>query len=221
MARGLCIMHFACLLGILFLVVINLAHPDPARKPSNKDIIRRSRLAARCSSHVAKLNEKRWKRSLGPRITSNSDIDIPPIESHYKLIQNNTCVLSPAVTPGPYYWPRSQLLRQDVTETQHGVPLWLDIGVMDMTTCAPLTGAKVDIWSCNATGSYSSFTKLSPNRRMADNVAETGFDPTKFEIGKSDVHTDAETWLRGMWPTDEHGIVQLKTIFPGMPFQQL
>lgn len=211
-------MHFACLLGFLFLAE---AYPDLARKSSNEDIIHRPRLAVRCSSYVTKLNEKRWKRSLNSNISRDSSIDVPVMASHYKLIQNDTCVLSPAVTPGPYYWPRSQLLRQDVTGSQHGVPLWLEIGVMDMATCAPLAGAMVDIWSCNATGSYSSFTKLSPNRRMADNIAEKGVDPTKFEIGKADVHTDAETWLRGMWPTDEHGIVQMKTIFPGMPFQQL
>lgn len=38
---------------------------------------------------------------------------------------------------------------------------------------------------------------------------------TDFEIGVTDLHTDDSTWLRGMWPTDAEGMMEMKTIFPG------
>lgn len=38
---------------------------------------------------------------------------------------------------------------------------------------------------------------------------------TSFEIGVTDLHTDDTTWLRGMWPTDSEGMLEMKTVFPG------
>jgi len=46
------------------------------------------------------------------------------------------------------------MVRQDLREDQQGVDLTLDIGVMDTTTCTPLTGAFVELWNANATGIY-------------------------------------------------------------------
>jgi protocatechuate 3,4-dioxygenase beta subunit len=43
----------------------------------------------------------------------------------------------------------NEYLRQDLREDQQGVPLVLDIGVMDVTTCQPLDQALVEIWHCN------------------------------------------------------------------------
>ena len=31
----------------------------------------------------------------------------------------------------------------------------------------------------------------------------------------TDLHTGDSTWLRGMWPTDSDGLMEMKTIFPG------
>lgn len=42
--------------------------------------------------------------------------------------------------------PRSETLRQDMSEDQEGVPLYLDIGVMDVNSCDPLPNVLVDIW---------------------------------------------------------------------------
>ena len=133
-------------------------------------------------------------------------------------LQNDTCVLTPDVTPGPYVWPRSQTLRQDATEDQPGVPLWLDIGVLDMATCEPLEGVLVSFWHCNATGSYSSFTGLSPNIEFVTLLEDLNI--TDYELGTTDLHTDDTTWLRAMWPTDSNGMVEMKTIFPGFYVQR-
>lgn len=38
---------------------------------------------------------------------------------------------------------------------------------------------------------------------------------SNFTIGETDLHTDNTTFLRGMWPTDANGMLEMKTIFPG------
>ncbi|EIT80512.1 protocatechuate 3,4-dioxygenase beta subunit [Aspergillus oryzae 100-8] len=189
------------------------AHLGPHDARSNAEMAHKAELSSRCAQHVAQFNDKRWKRSLGH--PGNTTVKIHTQAPYYDVLQNDTCVLSPEVTAGPYYWPRSQILRQDMTESQVGVPLWLDIGVMDMATCSPLEGVMVDLWHCNATGSYSSFTELSPNTKFPALLAEQGKNASDFVVGSTDIHTDSETWLRGMWPTDDHGMMQMKTIFPG------
>ncbi|KPM41861.1 hypothetical protein AK830_g4703 [Neonectria ditissima] len=100
-----------------------------------------------------------------------------------------------------------------MTEDQPGVPLILDVGVIDMATCEPLPNALVAFWHCNATGSYASFTGRDPNTPFVQLLEQLNI--TDFEIGKTDLHTDDTTWLRGMWPTNDEGILEMKTVFPG------
>lgn len=198
-------------------VLTALAHPGPHEAPSHAAIQRRNHLGKRCSDHVASFNKRRMaKRSLNKRWEGsghNTTYEIHTEAPYYDNIQNETCVLTPEVTRGPYVWPRSQTLRQDMTEDQVGVPLWLDIGVLDMDTCEPLPNALLDFWHCNATGSYSSFTELSPNTPFEELL--TNKNITDYDLGVTDLHTDDTTWLRGMWPTDSNGMMEMKTIFPG------
>jgi protocatechuate 3,4-dioxygenase beta subunit len=91
-----------------------------------------------------------------------------------------------------------------MTEGQPGVPFWLDVGVLDMATSEPLENVLVDFWHCNATGSYPSFTGLSPNTAFPTLLESLNI--TDFEIGVTYLHTDGTTFLRGMWPTDVNGI---------------
>lgn len=193
-----------------------LAHPGHHEPETHATIQRRGHLGRRCADPVATFNKRRMnKRSLTKRWEGNHNttFEIQTEAPFYENIQNDTCVLTPEVTRGPYVWPRSQTLRQDMTEDQIGIPLWLDIGVLDMNTCEPLPNALVDFWHCNATGSYSSFTGLSPNTPFEELLSS--MDISDFEIGVTDLHTDDSTWLRGMWPTDAHGMMEMKTIFPG------
>lgn len=50
-----------------------------------------------------------------------------------------------------------------MTETQAGIPLTLEIDLIDITTCAPIV-AYVDFWSCNATGFYSGYVTASASQ---------------------------------------------------------
>lgn len=186
---------------------------------SRRQIERRNDLAKRCAPQVGQFTKKRqakraanMKRELASR-SGNATFEITTEAPFYDNIQNSTCVLTPDITSGPYIWPYSQTLRQDMTEDQPGVPLLLDVGVLDMATCEPLPNALVSFWHCNATGSYSSFTNLSPNTKFETLLQEMNI--TDFAIGSTDLHTDNTTFLRGMWPTDAEGLMEMKTVFPG------
>ncbi|KNZ75840.1 hypothetical protein J132_00853 [Termitomyces sp. J132] len=133
-----------------------------------------------------------------------------PIED--TRLQNNSCVLTPVVTEGPYYHVQGHPIRQNIAELQDGLLLLLDIGVIDVETCQPLPNVLVDIWQANATGHYAGHPDPAPH--LVDEQPQVGgkragllsaFPRTKFE----------ETFLRGAWPTDRNGVAQFTTIFPG------
>lgn len=65
-----------------------------------------------------------------------------------------SCVLSPEQTEGPYYLPGDKV-RRNVTEGKPGVALTLKLTVIDVSTCKPIKGAAVDIWHCDAVGTYA------------------------------------------------------------------
>jgi protocatechuate 3,4-dioxygenase beta subunit len=94
-------------------------------------------------------------------------------------------VLTPEQTEGPYYVEVDKL-RRNITEGKAGVALTLWLSVVNASTCKPIKGAVVDIWHCDATGSYS---------------------------GVRD--TAEETFLRGLQKTNANGVATFQTIYPG------
>lgn len=108
---------------------------------------------------------------------------------------NSTCILQPEVTQGPYYVD-GELIRSDITEDQEGVPLYLDIQLVDTSTCEPVPAVYMDLWHCNSTGVYSG-------------VAASG-------NGNSDDDSNLDaTFLRGIVQTDINGVAQYETLVPG------
>jgi protocatechuate 3,4-dioxygenase beta subunit len=98
-----------------------------------------------------------------------------------------TCVLTPEMTEGPYYLPGDKV-RRDMREGKRGVPLTVRATVLDVSSCKPITGAAVDLWHCDAAGTYSGF-------------AQEG--------------TEGETFMRGIQRTDRKGVARFTTIYPG------
>jgi len=109
-----------------------------------------------------------------------------------------SCVVHPQQTEGPFFVDE-KLLRSDVrADSRTGVvsagsPLELRLTIAQVSAagaCAPLAGAQVDIWQCDALGRYSDVN----DRRNS---------------------TNGQTFLRGHQVTDAKGIVQFTTIYPG------
>lgn len=107
---------------------------------------------------------------------------------------NTSCVLAPEVTDGPYYVV-GEKHRSNVKEPEYcdGVDMFFEIQYVDINTCEPVPHIAVDIWNCNATGVYSGIS-------TSGNYASGGYN---------------STYLRGIQLTDNDGVVQFETIFPG------
>lgn len=107
------------------------------------------------------------------------------------------CVLTPAQTEGPYFVDE-RLNRSDVRvvaageAVKPGALLTLDLGLasLDGTRCAPVSGATVDIWHCDAAGVYSDADDMS-------------------------FSTKGSKFLRGYQVTGSNGRVRFTTIYPG------
>ena len=98
-----------------------------------------------------------------------------------------TCVLTPEMTEGPYYLDGDKV-RRDIREGRPGTRLDLATTVVDVSTCKPIKGGLVDIWHCDAGGTYSGF-------------AQEG--------------TDGDTFMRGIQRTTKTGLATFVTVYPG------
>ncbi|GLB40899.1 putative aromatic compound dioxygenase [Lyophyllum shimeji] len=97
--------------------------------------------------------ERIMKRDTLMKRQTTTSTAAPP---HYTSIQNSTCITAPEVTEGPHYI-NNEYVRTDLTETQNGVKLVLDVGVINTTTCKPLPNVFVELWAANATGVYGGY----------------------------------------------------------------
>jgi protocatechuate 3,4-dioxygenase beta subunit len=109
------------------------------------------------------------------------------------------CIVVPALTQGPYFVDE-QLNRSDIRSdpggaaARQGVELTLTLNVLSVASgsCAPMSGATVDVWHCDALGAYS-------------DVVDTG----------QGFNTKGQKWLRGLQVTNASGQVKFTTIYPG------
>lgn len=106
------------------------------------------------------------------------------------------CTLTREMAEGPFYFDVDRI-RSDIREDREGSRLRLALRVRDAESCEPLPNAVVDIWHCDAVGNYSGFESASMGR------------PGGGE------RTDDETYLRGAQVSNDDGIVQFVTIYPG------
>ena len=119
--------------------------------------------------------------------TSSSSSD-----TNGKTTGSATCVLTAALTEGPFFVDE-KLNRSDITTdpvtgaVSAGIPLSLTFNVSRFASkaCTPLTGAYLDVWHCDLTGTYS------------------------------DVSGSSKKFLRGYQITDANGVAAFNTIYPG------
>jgi protocatechuate 3,4-dioxygenase beta subunit len=109
-----------------------------------------------------------------------------------------SCSVTPEETEGPYYFDADSI-RGDIREDREGAKLRLAVRVRDAAACEPIANAVVDVWHCDALGSYSGFESGS-----------TGGAP-----GGGSGPTDDKTYLRGAQATNSDGIAEFVTVYPG------
>jgi protocatechuate 3,4-dioxygenase beta subunit len=83
------------------------------------------------------------------------------------------------------YYLPNEAVRRNITEGRPGTPLALRLTVVDASTCKAIRNAKVDIWHADALGVYSG------------------------------VQGNTGTFMRGIQPTNAHGIALFDTVYPG------
>jgi protocatechuate 3,4-dioxygenase beta subunit len=114
-----------------------------------------------------------------------------------------SCVELPEETAGPYPGDGSNgpdvlaengVVRSDIRSsfgsmsgTADGVPLTIDLRVLDADTCEPVPGAAVYLWQCDAAGRYSLYSQ-----------------------GATD-----QNYLRGVQAADDDGRLTFVSTFPG------
>jgi protocatechuate 3,4-dioxygenase beta subunit len=103
-----------------------------------------------------------------------------------------SCVVTAALTEGPFFVDE-KLNRSDIRTdpgsgvVSAGIPLALTFNASRVANnaCTPLTGAYLDVWHCDSTGTYS------------------------------DVSGSSRKFLRGYQVTDANGVAAFTTIYPG------
>ena len=140
-------------------------------------------------------------------VSANSTFPSPAHQQSQLLSARNTCsksihcVLTRESTEGPFY-VEHPLIRSSITEDRDGIPLSLEIVLVDVTTCEHAVGAMVDIWHADVPGEYSGWAQAAEGSSH-ESLKKRG---TPFEDSR---------WLRGVQPSDKHGRVVFDTIIPG------
>lgn len=107
---------------------------------------------------------------------------------------SSSCTLIPTETAGPFpldLTENTTFFRQDIRETETGVPFTVRLKIIGTDNCEPMQNVRVNIWHCSKDGLYSGYSSNM-------NPAPAG-----------------STFLRGYQFTDANGEVEFLTIFPG------
>jgi protocatechuate 3,4-dioxygenase beta subunit len=145
--------------------------------------------AALSSAAAAVLAACTGKKTPGATATRSPAASSTPTPSPTTTVPVPACVVRPELTEGPYFVDE-KINRADIREDREGVPLRLRFNVaqLDAAACTALQGAQVDVWHCDAAGTYSDVVQNS---------------------------TSGQKFLRGYQLTDAAGRAEFTTIFPG------
>jgi protocatechuate 3,4-dioxygenase beta subunit len=103
------------------------------------------------------------------------------------------CRLMPQAVDGPFYFD-PELVRSNIAEGKPGIPLRLELRIVESGNCEPIPGARVDVWHADAEGIYSGFSGQGAGH---------------------DVSTTGGHFLRGTQMTGRDGNVRFMSIYPG------
>ena len=117
------------------------------------------------------------------------------------LASCTTCRLWAVQVEGPYR-RNLQPERRDIVENRAGVRVQLGIRFARAGN-QPLADATAEIWQCDALGRYSGFRAPGDSDVVTADTAPRG------------AYLLDQTFLRGRQPTDDHGMAEYRTIYPG------
>jgi len=121
-----------------------------------------------------------------PSATSTSTTTNTTTTTDNGTVAGTGCAVTPTETVGPYP-SHGDYFRRNVTDGKPGLPLSLTIAVVNAaSSCAPVSGATVEIWQCDHEGVYS-------------------------EYGQG----TGQNFLRGAQTTDAQGQATFDTVYPG------
>ncbi|KAG3107654.1 hypothetical protein PI124_g13388 [Phytophthora idaei] len=166
------------------------AHQELTRRALSTD--QRKLFAQTAQASLTKCSTTESSRKLQERVVARLTVDTT---SSVLFDGETTFIVEPELTEGPYY-VRGELIRTDMREKQTGVTMYVDVQVINVNDCKPVKNMYVDLWHANATGVYSGVV-ASTNGNSAD---------------QSNLQN---TFLRGVTPTDEDGVAEMISIFPG------
>lgn len=123
--------------------------------------------------------------------------------------RGNVCELTPVGLQGPFYLNLNKV-RTDIDEGRPGAPLDLRFVLIDTKTCRPYENAVVDLWHCDARGTYSGYPHISPD--------VPGYTPVPLGQMPREAPMipprSADTYCRGAQVTSASGEVRFSTIYP-------
>ncbi|KAL1740031.1 Intradiol ring-cleavage dioxygenase [Schizophyllum fasciatum] len=236
-------MKLTPILTVASLVSLVAAHAGPAPLTWKRDNLEaRDTLERRCGNALAHKRAKRAEEAMGSvmakRELAGADLSALPKRSTNK---DSTCLVTPEVTQGPYH-VLGEIVRQNMTEDQAGVPLEINVDFIDINTCEPLANYWIDMWQCNSTGQYAHYASLTlgggggggagnpppgsgsgsqafPSSTEASTTTSLGTysgadDPAVGQFLNTTMEGN-ETFLRAVYPTDENGHLKAYTLVPG------
>ncbi len=142
----------------------------------------------------------------GKQTCDNTGIPVSDIASRLATPEDfsgDVCQMEEDSHEGPYF-TCAPATGKDIAADQDGQPLTVAMRLLNKD-CQPIPGGVIDIWSCNATGHYSGYSS-DPDKRP----------PMVRAIVFGHIKPDeAPRFCRGALTTDDDGIAEFNTIYPG------
>ncbi|EUC55307.1 dioxygenase [Rhizoctonia solani AG-3 Rhs1AP] len=201
---------------------INPSHTELLKRRSENLSLQR-RLSEKCGPQLSRRRAARLSRR-----AARAGLTLDELHERTNLVARQatdnstegTCILTPEVTQGPYHI-LGEMVRQNITEGQAGVPLTVEVDFIDIETCEAVPNLWVDAWHCNSTGYYSGYVSMTGaalsggESATSTQDAYSGADSAAAASMLNTVPTDQETFLRGTWQADSDGHWTMHSVFPG------